>query len=328
VRPQGQEVGSADRAVGWRHQFVTGTLHAAVIARDDAKLRELLARADDGAVDAADNEGYSPLHYACMYRTASAVRLLRAAGADVAKRDEHGFTPLHWAAMQLDADAIEVLCDGCKGEDVDYLDDAGRTPLFLACVEGRDSAGRTDPTALALCVSALLQYDADANAAADGAAAGSGWHLVHYLAASWQHEALEFLLEHGANVLAFGVDGGMNALHLAADGTPLKRGRGEGHRLMAGTHAEDDDAPEDLSREDGVPTLRALLRAGARPNVRDAHGRTPLQLVVEAEAVWGDRVGYALELLLGCGARLLDEGTAWAAYVKVRMHVVGGEIES
>ena len=316
-----RDMGSGDRAVGWRHQFVTGTLHAAVIARDDTKLRELLARADDGDVDAADNEGYSPMHYACMYRTSSAVRLLRAAGADVAKRDERGFTPLHWAALQLDAEAIEVLCEGCKGEDVDYLDDGGRTPLFLACVEGRDSAGRTDPKALALCVSTLLQYDADPNAAADGAGAGTGWQLVHYLAASWQHEALEFLLEHGANVLAFGIDGGMNALHLAADAAPLKRGGGEGHRLMAGINAEDDNEPEELSREDGVPTLRALLRAGARPNVRDAQGRTPLQLVAEAEAVWDDRASFALELLLGCGARVLDEGAPWAAFVKVRLRM-------
>ena len=167
---------------GWRHQFVAGTLHSAVISRDENKIKDLLLR-DDGAIDTIDDDGYSALHYACMYRCPNAVRLLRGAGADVTTRDNRGFTPLHWAALQLDHEAIDILCEGCKGEDVDYLDNQQRTPLFLACVEGRSSAGgggysggggrdshsgHTDPKALALCVSTLLQYDADANVTLEG----------------------------------------------------------------------------------------------------------------------------------------------------------------
>jgi len=78
-----KEVGSADRAVGWRHQFVTGTLHAAVIARDDAKLRELLARADDGAVDAADNaSAASEPMLGTPHKTEGFFGQYRAAGGD------------------------------------------------------------------------------------------------------------------------------------------------------------------------------------------------------------------------------------------------------
>ena len=205
------------------------------------------------------------------------------------------------------------MCEGCKGEDVDYLDNQQRTPLFLACVEGRDVHGRTDHKSLALCVSALLNYDADTNVTVDGCP----WQLVHYLAASWQYEALDFLLANGANVLTYSAENGMNALHMAADASPLKGGRGEGYRIVNEIDEEEEEG-EELDREDGVPTLRVLLRAGARPNVRDGQGRTALQLVVEAEPVWGDRVGFALELLLGCGARILDETTApWTSFLKM-----------
>ena len=112
----------------------------------------------------------------------------------------------------------------------------------------------------------------------------------------------------------------MNALHMAADGAPIKAGRGEGYRIVneIDEGLSEDDEGEELNREDGVPTLRALLKAGARPNVRDAQGRTALQLVAEAEPVWGNRVGFALELLLGCGARVLDEPSAqWATFLKI-----------
>ncbi len=173
--------------------------------------------------------------------------------------------------------------------------------------------GRTDHKSLALCVSALLNYDADTNITVEGCP----WQLLHYLAASWQHEALDFLLENGANVLAYSAENGMNALHMAADASPLKAGRGEGYRIVNEIEEEEEEV-EELNREDGVPTLRALLKAGARPNVRDGQGRTALQLVVEAEAVWGHRVGFALELLLGCGARVLDESTVpWTTFLKI-----------
>ena len=65
--------------LGWRHQFVAGTLHSAVISRDEHKIRDLLSR-DDSAIDTIDDDGYSALHYACMYRCTNAVRLLRGAG--------------------------------------------------------------------------------------------------------------------------------------------------------------------------------------------------------------------------------------------------------
>ena len=50
-----------------------------MISRDENKIKDLLSR-DDGAIDTIDDDGYSALHYACMYRCPNAVRLLRGAG--------------------------------------------------------------------------------------------------------------------------------------------------------------------------------------------------------------------------------------------------------
>jgi hypothetical protein len=62
------------------------------------------------------------------------------------------------------------------------------------------------------------------------------------------------------------------------------------------------------------PNFNSKLK-GVRPNVRDAKGRTALQLIVESEAVWGNRFGSAVDMLLCYGARLLDESPQ-SIYIK------------
>jgi hypothetical protein len=42
--------------------------------------------------------------------------------------------------------------------------------------------------------------------------------------------------------------------------------------------------PEDLNRPHGGATLKTLLWAGSMPNLKDASGRTPLQLLAESDA--------------------------------------------
>jgi hypothetical protein len=44
-------------------------------------------------------------------------------------------TPMHWAALQLDEQTLSILCTHVI--DIDVLDRKGRTPLYLACVEGK-----------------------------------------------------------------------------------------------------------------------------------------------------------------------------------------------
>jgi ankyrin repeat protein len=42
---------------------------------------------------------------------------------------------MHWAALQLDEQTLSILCTHVI--DIDVLDRKGRTPLYLACVEGK-----------------------------------------------------------------------------------------------------------------------------------------------------------------------------------------------
>jgi ankyrin repeat protein len=48
-------------------------------------------------------------------------------GADVNAEDNDGRTPLHWAALNNKADCVRVLLD--RGADVNVRDSDGRTPL-------------------------------------------------------------------------------------------------------------------------------------------------------------------------------------------------------
>jgi hypothetical protein len=160
----------------------------------------------------------------------------------------------------------------------------------------------------------MLSHDADTNFKDD-----DGYTVIHYLAASWQYDPLRTILDHEnfkCNIYSYSASG-MTALHLAADSNPLKSAIGEGSRILnnnrkySGTSDESvspiQDNLEELLLEDGIPTLKVLLEAGSRPNVRDSTGRTVLQLIVESEDIWGHRFGDAIDTLLYFGARLLDE---------------------
>ena len=265
------------RILGWRHQYMLGSMHAAVITRDESKVRELVNKCENGqldftVIDSVDDDGYTPLHYACILRLQAIIRILHDAGADTTVEDSRGLTAIHWSALQLDAIGLDIICKHVV--DIDVLDRQGRTPLYLACVEGRDVSGRTDTRQLSACVLTMLSHNADTDYRDK-----EGYSILHYLAASWQHEPLKVILDHKvkANIYTFSAIEGMNALHYATDATPLKKCIGEGSRILSNNNnnnnnsdRNDDDnnvgdrdqGMEELLLEDGLPTLRALLKAG------------------------------------------------------------------
>lgn len=75
----------------------------------------------------------------------------------------------------------------------------GRTPLFLACVEGRSASGSRDPSALLACVTTLLTYGADPDRKDK-----EGMAVLHFLSASWQYPVVELLLDGVASVMRAG----------------------------------------------------------------------------------------------------------------------------
>ena len=75
----------------------------------------------------------------------------------------------------------------------------GRSPLYLACVEGRTNNGGRDQSALMSCVSTLLTYGADPNRKDK-----YGLTILHHLSAEWQYSVVELLLQGFDNPLNSG----------------------------------------------------------------------------------------------------------------------------
>jgi len=178
----------------------------------------------------------------------------------------------------------------------------------------------------------------------------AGFTMCHYLAASWQYEALDLLLQADADVNARAARSGMTALHLACQAQPLKFAEGEAKRIMqggditastggsskgvaltgsgsAGGVGSEGPVYEKLNHPMGPTTLRTLLKAGARPNMRDSKGRSPLAILAEPgrDDLWDlMELTDGVSVLLSFGARFDDSPAVQA----LRHRLVGINIEA
>ena len=124
---------------------------------------------DAGAdIDAKDNDGWSPLHYACKFELLDIVKMLTRAGAgmrattddgetclmlaarygdtetvcylmslpevELNQQDTNSFTALQHAVEEYDTDVVQLLIDA--GADIETTDHKGGTPLHYACALG------------------------------------------------------------------------------------------------------------------------------------------------------------------------------------------------
>jgi ankyrin repeat protein len=297
------------RVLGWRHQYLLGTMHSAVLSRSEDRVRELIQYHEQrnfpySFIDMVDQDGYTPLLYACMLRLTNIVKILYDAKANIYLIDKHGFTAIHWAAIQLDIFSLKTLCSGVK--DINVFDACGRNPLVLLCVEGRDISGTTDTLLLKECTEILLVHQPSCDWRDE-----LGNCVIHYLASSWQFAALELLLNYDSR-LVNSVENifEMTPLLIAARGLSIKRAIGEGQKLLNQTKkfsVEQLHMVEELSNNHAVDTLRCLLKYGAKPNQKDKLGRSFLHVLLEPETQvhWDNEelLQNAISLALSYGAR-------------------------
>jgi len=137
----------------------------------------LLAHGVD--VNAADDQGMSPLAYAAQCNHASTVRLLLDHGADPNVRDESDTTPLFTAGYQASIELVR------RGANVNARAGEGLTPLEANLVRFGDRRK----------IQLLLQHGADASVQDSSGFSAGGAALLYE-----DGEMLRLLCEHGLRV--------------------------------------------------------------------------------------------------------------------------------
>ena len=93
-----------------------------------------LLLANKAEVNAKDNDGATPLHWAAHNGHKDVAELLLANKAEVNAKDNDGETPLHWAAAKGHKDVVELLL--ANGADANVKAKNGATPRSYATEKG------------------------------------------------------------------------------------------------------------------------------------------------------------------------------------------------
>jgi ankyrin repeat protein len=213
-----------------------------------------------GAVPNASERasGQTALMWAVAGRHTAAARALVEAGADLDVRSHGQFTPLLFAARAGALEAARLLVEA--GADVNAVTTDGHSPILVAAasldaITGSDYrlvVGSSEHEALGIF---LLDHDADVTQADQ-----FGMTPLHCTVEMRKPALLEALLAHGADPNA-----------QLTSGLPFRRGD------YVGRGAYDGASPFWLAARLGdLDMMRALLVAGADPELPSARGVTPL----------------------------------------------------
>jgi ankyrin repeat protein len=246
--------------------------YLAIRNNDLASLRSLVKTSDANIKDQRES---TPLMYAAAYGSLDAMKLLLDAGADVNAKNAFEATALLWCASDLAK--VRLLLE--KGASVNARSKLGRTALMIAAAHDGNSGTvkfliekGADVSARDQAKNSALIEAADANdtdsvrvllaQGADRDAMNSfGDTALMYASAHGNIQTMKLLLAKGADVnLADAPESARvkNGPIALGSLTPL---------LLAATNA-------------GAPAVRLLLDAGAKVNVQDVRGMTPLMLAI------------------------------------------------
>uniref|UniRef100_A0AAQ4NW16 Ankyrin repeat domain 52 n=1 Tax=Gasterosteus aculeatus aculeatus TaxID=481459 RepID=A0AAQ4NW16_GASAC len=172
-------------------------------------------------IDCADMFGNTPLHVAARYGQELLISTLLTNGADKNRQGIHGMLPLHLAALHGFPDCCRKLLSNA-GDDINILDDQGRTCLHAAA-SGGSSLHYAAANGNSQCTISLVRAGAEVNELDL-----TGCSPLHYAAASHtfcgetnsepnhcDEKCLDFLLDNGANPTLKNSKG-YSAVHYAA----------------------------------------------------------------------------------------------------------------
>lgn len=184
---------------------------------------------------AMDDEGNTPLHWACVGGHIEVVRFLLDNGVDVEIRSRDGFTPMHSVAQEDRKEVLELLIQRGAKVNTPNINDNGNTTLHYAACWGAlncakvllangasvDALAQDKSTPLSFAAEkghlaiakALIEAGAQIESKNDPEEKGGATPLL-LAAHNGQLETLKYLLEKGANPCERTIDG-LNALHLA-----------------------------------------------------------------------------------------------------------------
>jgi ankyrin repeat protein len=248
--------------------------YTTIRANDLTKLQAMLASGADPNVK-EPRGGATPLMYAASVGSAEAMKLLLDRGADPNIRNSAESTALMWSAT--DMKKVRLLLD--RGADVNAASSRGRTALFLAAM----SAPSVEIVRL------LMARGADVKGV-------DALKMTALHAATWGNdtETIRLLVDAGLDVNAAHVAGFTPLINTAsarnvtaaklllAKGANVNAVAGEPvQKVKAGIVALGSFTALHMVAPSGSSEfVKALLDAGAKVNLREARGLTPLMLAV------------------------------------------------
>jgi len=199
----------------WTHQVILGSLHSYVVLGSQKLLEKAIMtamkRSKDNVVtyrtkaclhtrivDRLDDRGLTPLHYACLRRFTAACALLVNAGARVDIRTEPlDMAPVHVCAQNLDHKTLSIILSATVPvkANSNLLDSLGRTPMYIAAVNGCGPQKQRDAASLGRCIMALEAWGGQMHQHPSKPTMRSPLSI---LAAQWRHEELSEVLKHSA----------------------------------------------------------------------------------------------------------------------------------
>ncbi len=188
----------------------------AVKSNDLTKVKALVI-ADPQVVNARDNTGRTPLHYAAMSGNAEVIKILLKRGAMPSASNKSGYTPLVYAANGGFKEAVNLLLD--NGADYDRTGDKALEVLMLSMGNGLERLAQVviekDGTDLlndelrnreimheavksgsVEIVELLIANDVRLEKGVDK----YGWTPIHYAVKEGRLVMVEFLAENGVNI--------------------------------------------------------------------------------------------------------------------------------